>query len=1199
MLIFFLFSKDKLQAQQYQENTKFKHLSSADGLSDNSVSAIMQDKEGFIWLGTSDGLNKYNGYDFTIYRHNPVDSTSIGSGRINCIFEDKEGLIWIGAEGSLSVFNKQKNEFKVYKNDTENSFSLGHNLVTDIIEDKEGNMWISTYGGGLNKFDKESSRFKVYKNIPENSNSISSDFVENCFEDSKGIIWVSTFGGAKGGLNSFDKISGKFTYHSTHFSNKKLENSQLLRFIKEDKSGLIYIANGTHFHGITVFDKSANTVVKQYLNDPLDKGTLSNNFAQCFYDDENGHVWVGTQNGLNILDKSTGRFTVFKYERNNPDGLSDNFITSIYKDNQGLIWIGTGQGVNIYNKDNNSFIVFKTNLKNEKSLNSNQVNSVFEDAEGEIWMGTGANGLTNYDRSSGEFKCYKERITADNKKESIGRVSSIQEINGKLWLGVFSSSVFEFDKSNNKFRPLSAVSGEMENTEIPVFIFGLLADSKKTLWTATPGGLFNINFLEGKKEIYKNDPANPNSISENFTCSVFEDSDKNVWVCTRSAGLNVFERSTGKFFCFKNDPSNPNSINNDVVNIIYQTPDGVMWVGTNGGGLNALILKKGTNKFIEGYKFFHFTDKDGLPNNIIAGILPDGKGNLWVSTNLGISKFTPPSYLTSSNLTANGEPQTVNGNSKPLFKNYDINDGLPNNSVTGAAFKTKNGLMYFGSADGLVCFHPDSIKDNLHRAPVYITSFKIFEKDFPLDTPISAKREMVLSYKQSFFSFEFVALDYAEPSKNQYAYMMEGFDSTWIYVSNRRYASYTNLDPGEYVFRVKASNNNGLWNDKGASIRIIITPPFWRTNLFYTICIMLIITLVYGYIKWRERKLMEEKKILEEQVVKRTKEVVEEKNKVESANSEIIEKNKSLGVAYHIIEEKNLQITDSINYALYIQKAILPTVSKIDGMLTDYFILFKPKDIVSGDFFWFDNKLTTPRANQPAQEVIAIAAVDCTGHGVPGALMSVIGSTILNQTINRSTVNNSGEALGFFNKKVSETLHSIKDGMDMSLCFINMEKLELQYAGANNSIYIIRNKAVGELQMEKIKTEEKKRMFVNVPVAENANQVSPTQTFSNCLLEIKADKQAIGADSQEVKVFTNNVIKLEKGDVIYMFTDGYADQFGGEKGKKFKYGKFKELLLEIQSLTMKKQQEILNERFEEWRGNLEQVDDILIVGIKI
>jgi sigma-B regulation protein RsbU (phosphoserine phosphatase) len=290
----------------------------------------------------------------------------------------------------------------------------------------------------------------------------------------------------------------------------------------------------------------------------------------------------------------------------------------------------------------------------------------------------------------------------------------------------------------------------------------------------------------------------------------------------------------------------------------------------------------------------------------------------------------------------------------------------------------------------------------------------------------------------------------------------------------------------------------------------------------------------------------------------------------------LAESNNQLAIKNEIIEEKNKDIRDSINYALNIQKAILPPIEKIDKVFKDYFILYKPKDVVSGDFYWYDTKLTIPRKDHPSQLIAAIAAVDCTGHGVPGALMSVIGGTLLNQIINKTTINNPGEALGYLNKQIVETLSSIKDGMDMSLCAINLEKMELQYAGANNPLYIVRK-------------------------ASASNQQTTSSNSGWELMETKADKQAIGADRADTKTkkFTNHIIKLEKEDSIYLFTDGYADQFGGPKGKKFKYDQFKKLLVFIQEKNMQQQKEILSHQFEKWKGDLEQVDDILVIGIRV
>ncbi len=703
--------------------------------------------------------------------------------------------------------------------------------------------------------------------------------------------------------------------------------------------------------------------------------------------------------------------------------------------------------------------------------------------------------------------------------------------------------------------------------------------------------------MEKKIIHYVNDPKNPTSISENFATNVFEDAQNNIWASTSSTGLNVFERTTGKFYCFKNDPKDLNTINNDMVNTIYQAPNGVLWIGTNGGGLNALILQTGKNKFTEGYQFYHFTEKDGLPNNVIAGILPDDNGNLWISTNHGLCKFYASNYLTLTvkdyltKALSDIQKNTLTKD-KPIYKNYDINDGLPSNSFIAdgqAACKTKDGFMYFGSTDGLLCFDPDSIKDNTHIPPVYFTSFKIFEKEFPLDTPITTKRELILSYKQSFFSFEFVALDYAQPSKNQYAFKMEGFDSDWIHIGNRKFASYTNLDPGEYVFRVKASNNNGVWNEEGASIRIIITPPFWHTTTFYIICILFLIMVIFAYIKWRERKLTVEKNNLEEKVTLRTKELRE-------ANTEISKAKEKVELTNTEIIQKNIQITDSINYAKRIQQAILPDKKEIYTALPQSFVFYKPKDIVSGDFYFFkgqappdlpdgeENQRTSQTkdfegsSSSPlgrlggASGLLFLAAADCTGHGVPGAFMSLISSEKLNDAVQQSKI--PGEILMLLNKGIKNTLHqsendgSTRDGMDIALCCLNFSKVsnfgkvELQYAGANRPIWIIRK---GQTEIE----------------------------------EIKATKRAIGGFTENDQHFETHEIQLQQGDTFYIFTDGITDQFGGEKGKKFTTKKFKRLLLEIQNKPMQEQEKLIRNVIYSWGLSMDQVDDILVIGVKI
>ncbi|MCK6648148.1 MAG: SpoIIE family protein phosphatase, partial [Bacteroidia bacterium] len=634
-------------------------------------------------------------------------------------------------------------------------------------------------------------------------------------------------------------------------------------------------------------------------------------------------------------------------------------------------------------------------------------------------------------------------------------------------------------------------------------------DKEGNLWIGTwGGGLNKLNIQTKKFSHYKFDAAQPSFISNDRVISLLVDDKGTVYAGTNGGGLNVYNKTNNSFVRYKHSDTDSLSISSDRVRCIIQDSKNNIWIGTDGGGYNLFDpIKK---------NFTHFTEKDGLCNNVVYGIVEDDLGNLWFSTNGGISKYNFK---------------------RKNYQNFDVRDGLQSNEFNQGAFlRSGNGKIYFGGVNGFNVFEPSSIQKNPNRPPVYITSIKLFNNEIVKDTMSSFIKELNLNYSDNFLSFEFAALDYTSSDKNKYACKMEGFDKDWIELGNRRFISYTNLDPGKYVFRVKGSNNDGVWNEQGNYIVITIAPPFWKTIWFYLTMIALVVLGIYAYIQLRTKKLQRDKRVLEKEVENRTHEIVFQKN---------------------IIERKNKDITDSITYAKRIQQAILPSVDLIKKMLPESFVLYKPKDIVSGDFYWMEQSGTQTM----------IAAVDCTGHGVPGAFMSIVGYNLLNQAVNERGLTKPSSILDEMNKGILKQLkqqteeHTVRDGMDMSLCTIDFKTKTLQYAGANNSLWIIR---AGEL------------------------------------IVLKADKQPIGSFyNDEIRAFTNHEFQLQQDDHIYLFTDGYADQFGGQDGKKFKYKKLQELLLSCSGKGMEQQLNALDQTIEQWKGNLEQVDDILIIGIKV
>ena len=600
-------------------------------------------------------------------------------------------------------------------------------------------------------------------------------------------------------------------------------------------------------------------------------------------------------------------------------------------------------------------------------------------------------------------------------------------------------------------------------------------------------------------------------LSNDVIFGLFEDSDKNLWIGTESGGacmksLKDFE-NTSKPFKHYSRKEEKNVLSSEKVFCFYEDQQKNMWIGTS-NGLNKIEKASGS--------IFSYHESDGLPNGNIYGIIPDKKGNLWMTTNKGLSRFNP-------------NVENVDGSA---FKNFDLKDGLQGMEFNqGAYFKGSDGKIYIGGENGLNVFDPDHIVDNPHLPNVYITSYKRFGKEVLFDSVITGKKFIELEYKDNSFSIDFVALDYLMPSENKFQYILEGVDDKWSAPSTFRHATYTQLDGGEYVLKIKASNSDGVWNEQPLEIHIRVNPPWWKTKWFYTISIILITAGVFGFIRYRTAAIKKENRILEQKVEERT----------------------------HELAQKNKDILSSIQYAKRIQEAILPPKASIFNKLPEAFILYKPKDIVSGDFYWFSEK----------NNLKIMAVVDCTGHGVPGAFMSMIGHNLLHQIVNEKGFYDPGSILtqlhlgvqSALKQGVSEEVRTA-DGMDVAIVSINTETREIKYSGANRSLVMVN--ASGELD------------------------------------RIEANKFPIGGSQLDMeRVFTTHSKTLNKKDTLYMFSDGYADQFGGEKGKKYMVKRFHEFLCSIQEYPMQTQAEMLDKNIEAWRGEYEQVDDILVVGIRL
>lgn len=1112
-LFFFLSFCLPAVAVLHAQELKFSHIGSDQGLSQAAANAIFQDRQGFMWFATQEGLNKYDGYSFTIYKNDPNDSNSIANGYLNSIVQDANGKYWIGTYGGgLDMFDDYTGKFTHYAHDEKNNNTISNNFVRTVFEDRSQQLWVGTEKG-LNRLDKKTGKFRRYMYDSTNASGISHNIINTIFQDSRSRLWFGT----QGGLALYDPASGKFTTYtvpvpvlteiiadkSSIISVPEMASrTSRIRAIYEDTQGLLWL--GTDGGGIIFFDPQK----KSYVHHPggILERTLPNRVF-AITADNTGNVWLGTySHGVYIYSPQNNTIENHKSNENNSYSLRHDEIKCILRDREGNMWVGAAVGaVNVHFRSMNKFTHIKKSerpseglddeSRKNNTLRSEVIMAVMEDRNGEVWVGTYGGGLTSINRSTGKYTHYKQLSTAA--QDVI--LALLEDTDGNIWVATYGDGINKLDRKTGKITHYGAPAFMQEGT-----VLCLAEDTEKNIWFGTfDTGLHKLNTQTNQVTHYNTESG----LSSNSIAMLHFDKKGRLWIASTGGGLMRMNTKTNEVKAFVNDKTNPRSLSNNFVNSICEDNKGRIWIATRNG---LSLFNEADNSFRL------WTEHDGLVNNYLYGILADSKGKIWISSNKGITSF---------------DPEAVNENGS-AFRNFGINDGLQRGEFNqGAFFKSKSGEFFFGGVYGLNMFFPDKINQTTGMPPVWITSYKRFGKEVALDTQITHKKYIELSWKDNYISFEFAALDYAMPQKNRYQYKLEGFDDDWSPPSSIRFASYTNLPGGTYTFRVRAANSEGVWNETGTSLRIRIIPPFWKTTWFYALSALIIIAGIFGFIRYRTGAIQKENKILEQRVEERTSELA----------------------------QKNADITASIEYAKRIQSAMLPPLDQLFRHLPEAFVLYRPKDIVSGDFYWFGEKNNRK----------VIVAADCTGHGVPGALMSMIGHNLLNQIVLEKGITEPGKILTALNEGVRNALkqghhrfegEDTSDGMDICLCSIDDSKNEVQYAGALRPLVLVKK---------------------------------------GVLTKIDSDRYPIGGhqDNNDLE-YTTHTFTVEKTDTIYLFSDGYADQFGGPKGKKFMVKRMQDMLISIQGMNMQEQGTYLGKTITDWMGSMQQVDDILVIGIR-
>ena len=878
-LIWFFFLMFAFISSKSNNYYRFDHYLMEDGLSHLYIRDIVQDSTGFIWFATYDGLNKFDGYDFTVYKHDIDDLNSIPSNAIRSLFVDYDNNLWIGTTKGLAKYDRLKDNFINYS--TNYGYNLDNHDILDVYMDSDSVLWIATIVNGLFKLDLINHKHKQYLLNINTPQSISSNDVRVIFEDSRNNFWIGT---SHNGIYIFDRKAEVFTHiqHDTNNPNSLIGNE--VYAITEDKNNYVWIAclrGGLSKIHVNNIDKGIFT---NYTHQSGNNNSLYDNTCRVLCPDKDGGLWVGNElGGLHYYENKKDIFYRITHKQFIENSLNSNYIYSLYQDKTGDVWVGTYTGgINVLSKIKQVFKHYKKIPNEKNSLSSNLVWEFDEDKKGNIWIAIDGGGLNMLNCATGKIEHYTSKNT-NLIKDAV--LTVYIDNNEDIWIGTWNGGFAKFIKQTGQFTMYTTKNSNLSNNNV----FDITGDESNNLWLVTQNGLNKFNTKSKTFKLYNIDNCNiPARQSEVVKTGIKGD----ILIGTIN-GFSILNPITEEFTNYFFSQNDTNSLSNNFITSIFEEDSNTIWITTI-NGLNKLNRKSG--------KITRFFESDGFSNSNFHGIEKDNNGLFWISSNGGLSRFNPKTNE---------------------IKNFTKEYGLQGNMfIKKSHLKSKEGLLYFGGINGFNIFNPDEIFDNKIIPSIVITGFEIYNKpvkiggnDSILDKHISLTEEIELSYKHSVFSFTFSALNYIIPEKNKYAYMLEGFDNDWICCGTNRKAVYTNINPGKYIFRVKGSNNDGIWNDEGASIKITIIPPWWKTWWFKISLVLLMMLALFLFYRMRISILRERQKELEEKVRQRTDELIQVNTQLEEKQEEIVIQNTELAESRSnlekIVQERTAELEEA------------------------------------------------------------------------------------------------------------------------------------------------------------------------------------------------------------------------------------------------------------------------------------------------
>jgi len=1037
------------QNPAFAQNFSFKTYGPDDGLSDNFIYIITQDKNGYLWLGTGEGITRFDGFNFI----NTFPGDTLPKSPVRKSFTDSRDHVWFGFDdGNIAVLEGIR--FTLLKPDAKYI-----SAVKGFAEDREGNILVATQSKGIIKISPGN-------NLSYLTQGIEGQFITSFCMTETGDILAGTFDGLF--LYSYSPENDILTPEG-NFKELSYTNVQTIYH----KKGSPHYFTGTEDKGLFVLtsDSSKQGILSYTLKRAGDNSKLENYNLQDIHEDDEGNLWLATEgNGLIIL--KTNGYNKYKdaIVFDESAGLENPYIKDIFEDVEGNYWFASyGGGLIVLRSRTFTFYPFKgLNFRND-------ILSLYIE-EDTYWLGNDGK-IIKTDLSGKNPQIIDQTHGLPNDKIT----ALLKDVQGTLWIGTAQSGLYQLPKNENKVRRFYASANSLEN------IINSIAAKGPSLYVATNGGLLIFDLKTGKSEKLSTSEGLPH----NRIRHIFIDSNDQIWIATRSNGiynvgskkeLTIDIRAELEFISIAEDKS------------------GNLWAATSGDGIF----------MFNSDSLLHFSTSNGLRSNYCYSLAIDPNQKVWVGHRLGMSRIDPETGI---------------------VQTFSVDQGISADCNFNSVGKNSNGNLAFGTTQGLIIYNHtrEKIQDN---PPILnITSLKISDQDHDFTKTIN------LPYNRYKFRIDFIGINLSNPEKVTYQYKLEGYDD-WSEVTNIPYVIYSRLEDGSYTFLLKACNDKGICTETPLSLDINIKIPVWKTWWFSLLVIVSVVASVFIIIKLRERKQKQLQEYLEKALDERTKEVMEQKEE---------------------IENKNRDITDSINYAQRIQASILPPVKRLMNYFSGSFVFYQPKDIVSGDFYWYDKVWGNK---------FLIVCADSTGHGVPGAFMSMIGTTLIKDICSRRDVRAPSQILETLDLEIKEALNQNKetersnDGMDIIVAEIDLETKVLRVASAMRPVILYMNKEQ---------------------------------------IYVKGSRNSVGGryEEDEPKEFTDEVFELSKGDILYMFSDGYPDQFGGPLGKKFKMVRLKNLLRDIHEKPMEEQYNYVKNNFMLWKEELEQVDDVLFMGIKI